>query len=119
MARKPKYPTRQEVETTLQTWTDEHSQEIIDYLLNETGYNSFEELKIAEHNMRWGLDCGFVYIIPQDYAMSRQWAREYWDRISITCPFNCQSTTLVRKQTQYVIDKLGLNDMYYVSVVLD
>jgi len=119
MARKPKYPTKEEMKEFIQEWVDTHSQEIINNLVEQTPFNSFNELCNAERNCYYGLDCGFVSLIPQNEAMCRQWKREDWERLYLKLPFNCQSTTLQSKQMRYIVDQLGMNDVFYVHSVLD
>lgn len=119
MARKKMFPTREEMKNKIQEWVDNHELEIIDNLLLETNYNSLDELRYAERNMKWGLDCGFVYYIPYDPKMCNQWKRERWDRISISVPFDCQSTTLKTTQYRYILNELGLSYMLFVYSVLD
>lgn len=116
---KMNYPTKEEMKSFIQEWVDNHSQEIIDNLVEQTPFNSFDELTNAERNCYYGLDCGFVSLIPKDRKMYKQWEKEDWYKLYLKLPFDCQSTTLQKKQMRYVVEQLGFNEMFYVDSVLD
>jgi len=115
--------TKNEMETVLETYCNEHRDEIIQHMLNVRGFANTEELWDFEYHGGFGFDCGWVKLYPRD-------DREYtaWKKADKEChspyiffrePYQTQSTTLQRIQAEYVLEKLGLNGILGISVTLD
>ena len=116
------YPTRENVERLMNDYCEKHSNEIIGYMLDVTGYESVDELRDAEFSMRWPLDCGLVYITPKNREQSHEWYLDD-DRISsrmfVDTPYHTQSTTLQMIQAEKILDTLGIRNDYTLNAWLD
>lgn len=119
-----KYETVEDVRRNLNNYFYLHNNEVIQDLLEKTGFNTVTELQYAEcHTMRFGFDCGWVWAGTKNSAQRHEWELdngEYSAKVNrINYPYNSQSTTCKRIQLNKALEDLGLTDQYYAYVRLD
>lgn len=99
-----------------------HHDEVIQYLVDNTTFTSFEELKLAEHNMYYGFDIGWCNYYPIISEMSREWKLDNYksDKLyGVRYAWDCQSTKLQRIQARKALIDLELDNVFGIDVMLD
>jgi len=124
MARKKvrNYPSIEDYEKQFDEYFKEHYNDVVDYVLKETGYSSLEKLRFAEQNMAFGLDCGWVYLCPRNTEMEHEWILDndkYSAKVYLRDPMRTQSVTIKRLCAEKLIEDLGLENIFYISERLD
>ena len=117
-----KHESRGYYETMLDNYFDEHRDEVVQYMLNQLGYESVDALWDDEYRMAFGFDCGWIYLIPRNSEMYHEWELDngkYGAHIYCKPPYNSQSTTIQREQVEKAVSDLGLEDKFWISVRLD
>lgn len=118
------YETVDEVRRKINNYFYLHENEVMKDLLEKTGFNSKEELIDAEcHQMRFGLDCGWVWAGTKNSEQRHEWELDngkYGAKVNrIDYPYNSQSTTCKEIQLDKALEDLRLTDQYYAYVRLD
>lgn len=116
------YNGREYYKELLNDYFNKHTEEVMQYVVRELGFNSLAEMRAEEMTGMW-FDCGFVYISPRNEKQAHEWFLDN-DRISsnlyVNNPYyNTQSTTLKELMVRYALTELGLADDFYVSTRLD
>ena len=122
---KRKFPSKEEIETTIENFTTENENAIIGYMMKQLGYTDLEKLASDEQHSKWGFDCGWWLVTPKDPEMRKEWDKyDGWD--SLICPvaYMVQSTTVQRPQIDYVrenlkIDGKTFDELFYARCHLD
>ena len=117
------FPNRDFYKTKFNNYFQEHNDEVMLHLLQQTGFATIELLWEAERKSYFGLDCGWIVLRPKDDKMRHEWFLDD-DRISANMfvhnpYFNCQSTTMQKIMIDKAVKDLGLEDVFHVSVRLD
>lgn len=127
-ARKPRkknrrYPGTEAIKQALNEYFALYKNDVIDDLISNTPFTSFNDVVDAERRSYWGLDCGWVWLATSNPEQEREWRLDngkYDAKVtSINYPFNCQSVTLKQIQLRKAIKDLGLEGQYYPEVRLD
>lgn len=117
------YDSTLKLQELLNTYFLARREDVLKDLLEKTGFNTMEELRNAEHNSYWGLDCGFVWMATANPEQHREWVLDngkYDAKVrGIKYPYNCQSVTLKQIQLRKAIEDLELTGQYYPEVRLD
>lgn len=109
-------------EAMLKDYFSEHKDDVVEYMLGNLGYDSLDDLWNDEYRMKFGFDCGWIYLIPRDKEMYHEWELDngkYGAHIFCRTPYNTQSTTIQREQVEKAVHDLGLEDKFWISVRLD
>lgn len=120
-----KFPTKTSVLEQIANLVDESKMNVLQNLLDETGFNSVEELQDKERNCYFGFDCGFIYLVPKEEEMRKEWKKQgKWKDDNIMLgfgdfPIALQSTTCNRIMALDYLETLGLDKYLRVKVVLD
>ena len=115
------YPNKEYYKDLFNEYFATHSDEVIANMLEETGFNSLDELHDAEFKMYFGFDCGFTYFIPCNKEMTREWRLDNYDNLlyGIRESYMSQSTTLKEIQCRYALAQLHMEDEFFVYSRLD
>lgn len=118
------YETVEDVRRKINNYFYLHENEVMKDLLEKTGFNSKEELLDAEcHQMRFGFDCGWVWVYSRNKDQRHEWALDngkYDAYVTmIKYPYNTQSTTCKEIQLNKALEDLGLTNQYMAYVRLD
>ena len=124
MARKiRRYQSTEDLKRMLNNYFYINKNEVLNDLVSNTPFTSFEEVKDAERRSYWGLDCGWVWLATSNPEQEREWRLDNGKySAKVTCinySFNCQSVTLKQIQLRKAIKDLGLERQYYPEVRLD
>lgn len=107
----------------LNHYFETQSENVIEAMIKEFGFNDLNELREAEYNMRFGLDCGWVWLKTLNKKQEHEWILDNgkYDAF-VTCiryPYDTQSTTLKNFMLNKAIKDLGLENTYYAYIRLD
>lgn len=117
-----KYITMDYAKMQIQAYIDSHADEIIQHLLDETGFDSIEKLREFEYHSGFGFDCGFVTLEPRRSEMLHEWELDngkYFTSLWFRFPYECQSVTCKEIQLEKVVKDMNIDDMYYIRTRLD
>lgn len=115
------YPNKDYYKDLFNEYFITHYDDVIEDLLNHTGFDSLDDLRKAEYNLYFGFDCGFTYFIPFNSEMSREWRLDNYDDLlyGIRESYMSQSITLKEYQCRKALADLGLENEFYVYSRLD
>lgn len=116
------YKSRDFYENLMHDYFKENKNEVIQYILDKTVFSTLEGLRDAEFKNHFGLDCGFVYLIPKNTEMYHEWELDegkYCAKVYVRGPFNTQSVTLKELAAEKAVEDLNLDSEFYISSRLD
>lgn len=116
------YVSTEQLKDIVDNYFITHRNEVIEAMLKEYGFSCIEELRYAEYQMRFGLDCGWVWLKTSNKEQEHEWVLDNgkYDAYVrwISYPYNTQSTTLKQFMLNKAIKDLGFED-YYAYTRLD
>ena len=115
------YLSKSEYEELLKEFVKRNEKKIIAHMMKFMGYDDIELLKQDEYQSKWGLDCGWYLMYPKDREVYKEQkeADDYFGKIFCTVAYNTQSTTLQEVQIKYILDEMGIADLFYLHCHLD
>lgn len=116
------YPSIEHYEKEIEEYFRENQSQVIQYTVHKLGYNSLEELQEAEYNMAFGLDCGWVYLVPHDMDMFHEWELDngkYCAHVYVRGPFGTQSVTIKECFAEKLIEDKNWEDIFWIDTRLD
>lgn len=124
MARKIRnYDSVDVVRAKINNYFENYHDEVIQDLLDNTGFTNMDELSNYEYHMGFGLDCGWVWVCTLNSAQEREWRLDngkYDTHVTmIKYPYNSQSTTCKEIQLNKALKDLHMTDQYMPYVRLD
>lgn len=117
------YNTRDFYRELFDDYFKTHNEEVMQEVLEQTGFRTVEDLSQAEYHGYFGLDCGWIVLTPKNKEQAHEWFLDD-DRISskmfVHNPwYNCQSTTIQEIMIRKALKDLGLENEFSMSVRLD
>jgi len=115
-----KFETQEYYRALIKDYIKSHKQYIINNMMQKTGYDDMDKLQDDEYHMRFGLDCGWIVLIPKNTEMYKEW-KKYEDYEGMICPtaYNTQSITLQEPQVKLILEELNIADLFYIRERLD
>ena len=117
------HKTVEDIEEIINKYFKTHHDEVITDLLEKTGYSDLDSLRNAEYGMKFGFDCGFIWLVPLNAEMKREWRLDNGKYSDYACwfkwPYNSQSTTIKEIEMSKAVHDLGMDNDFYIRVVLD
>lgn len=111
------------VRNRINNYFETHHDEVIQHMVKETGFDSFDDLWDAEYHMAFGLDCGWVWVYSMNKEQRHEWALDngkYDAYVTmIKYPYNTQSTTCKEIQLNKALKDLNMDGQYMAYVRLD
>lgn len=109
------YPTKIEIENIFSEFFSSHKNEIIDYMLKESGYKDLDSLYQDEMCMKIGY-CGIMWLKPKNKEQAHEWFLDNYRYPDYAAPrpfpYPTQIVDLQELQLKYALDKLNLSDQY-------
>ena len=114
------YNTQQYYKDMIDDFIKDNKERIINVMLKELNYPDTDKLWEDEYKMKWGLDCGWIYLVPKDLEMKKEWnKRESWYKFRCNTAYKSQSITIQRPQVELIVSELHLDDIFYIEEYLD
>ena len=119
------YESREVWQERIIAYLKEHKEKYIRLVLQTLGYETTDELRDAEYNQnRFGLDCGWVKLVPKNKEMAREWKLDN-DNIPAAIYdvantiYSTQSTTIKNIIMDAVVSDMNIEDIFCIVVVYD
>ena len=117
--KKREYNNKEYYKEMIEDFINNNRPRIINHMMSELGYDDMEKLQEDEFHMRFGLDCGWYYLVPKKSEMKREWRLDGFEKLRFPTAYPTQSLTVQEPQITLIAEELHLNDEFNIEEYLD